>query len=145
MFRKILVGFDGSKGAEGALQKAIELAKLCHSEINVLTVFRHHSLLEASFSMVRPQDPGNMDDLMRGHATEVAEYAKKLAQDAGASNVRAFIKPGQPSRSIVAFAEEHEVDLIAVGSRGLGSFEGYMLGSVSHKITGLAGCPVLVV
>ena len=36
-------------------------------------------------------------------------------------------------------------DLIVVGSRGLGATENYLLGSVSHKVTGLAACPVLVV
>ena len=145
MFKSILVGYDGSKGADAALRKACELAVVCDAELLIVTVFRHHSLLEASFSMVRPQEPGNMDDLMRGHAQEVAEYAKTVAQECGARKIRAFVKAGQPARSIVTFAEEHGVDLIAVGSRGLGSIEGYLVGSVSHKITGLADCPVLVV
>ncbi|MEW5425100.1 universal stress protein [Amorphus sp. 3PC139-8] len=144
MFRRILVPCDGSKGAEGALLKAIDLAKLCGSELILLTVYRHHSLLEASFSMVRAEEPGNMDDIMRGHATEVVEFAKRIAIDAGLKP-RAFVKAGQPARSIVAFATEHDVDLIVIGSRGLGSLEGYLLGSVSHKVTGLASCPVLVV
>lgn len=144
MFRRILVPCDGSKGAEGALLKAIDLAKLCGSELILLTVYRHHSLLEASFSMVRAEEPGNMDDAMRGHATEVVEFAKRIATDAGLKP-RAFVKAGQPARSIVAFATEHDVDLIVIGSRGLGSLEGYLLGSVSHKVTGLASCPVLVV
>ncbi|KGB82204.1 MAG: universal stress protein [Confluentimicrobium sp.] len=145
MFKRILVGFDGSKGAEAALMKAIELAKICGAELNLMTVFRHHSLLEASFSMVRPTEPENMDDVMRAHATGVAEHAKSLAQKAGLSNIRAFVKPGHPSRSIVAFAKDHQVDLIVLGRRGLGSVEGYLLGSVSHKVTGLSDCPVLVV
>ena len=144
MFRRILVPYDGSKGAERALYKAIELAKLCDSELVLLTIYRHHSLLEASFSMVRPETPGNMDDIMRGHASDVADYAKRLAVDAGIKP-RAFVKAGQPARGIVAFAAEHEVDLIVMGSRGLGSIEGYLLGSVSHKVTGLANCPVMVV
>jgi nucleotide-binding universal stress UspA family protein len=46
---------------------------------------------------------------------------------------------------VVRFAEEHGGDLIVVGSRGLGSVEGFLVGSVSHKVTGLAECPVLVV
>ena len=144
MFRKIMVPFDGSTNAETALQKAVELAALTGGEILILTVYRHHSMLEASFSMVRPSDPGNMDDAMRSHAREVADHAKRIAQEAGASQVRAFIKAGQPARTIIAWSKEKEVDLIVLSSRGMGSVEGYLLGSVSHKVTALAECPVLV-
>ncbi|MFN3954020.1 MAG: universal stress protein [Pararhodobacter sp.] len=144
MFQKIMVPFDGSTNAETALKKSVELAALTGGELLVLTVYRHHSMLEASFSMVRPDDPGNMDDAMRDHAREVADHAKKIALEAGAGNVRAFIKAGQPARTIVAWAKEKEVDLIVLSSRGMGSVEGYLLGSVSHKVTALASCPVLV-
>ena len=95
--------------------------------------------------MVRHSDPGNMDDVLRKHAQEVAEHGKSIAREAGAEKVRAFIKNGPPARTIVAWAKDKEVDLIVLGSRGLGSVEGYLLGSVSHKVTGLAKCPVLVV
>ncbi|WP_306004530.1 universal stress protein [Aquicoccus porphyridii] len=145
MFKRILVPFDGSKGGERALHKAVELAELCEAEINVLTVYRHHGMLEASFSMVRASDPGRMDDAMRDHASEVAEYAKTTAKEGGATQVRAFVKSGQPARTIVRFADEHECDLIVLGARGMGSVEGYLLGSVSHKVTGLSPVPVLVV
>ena len=146
MFQRILVPYDGSNNAEVALGRAVELAKLTGGEVVILTVYRHHSMLEASLSMVRQQDlPGNTDAVLREYATEVAEYAKQVAVDAGAPHVRAFVKAGQPARTIIRVAEDKEVDLIVLGSRGLGSVETYLLGSVSHKVTGLARCPVLVV
>jgi len=147
MFRHILVPMDGSKGAEAALEMAVKLAAQAGdpAEVLILTVYRHHGYLEASFSMVRKDDPENIDDVLRAHAREVADAAKAHAERLGATQVRAFVKNGPPARSIVAFAREHDVDLIVLGSRGLGSIEGYLLGSVSHKVTGLAECPVLVV
>lgn len=147
MFQKILIAYDGSNGAERALIKASELARLCEAHLVVLTVYRHHSMLEASLSMVRgASEPGsNLDAAMRGAARDAADYAKSHASDAGVGTVSAFIKAGQPARTIVAVAAEKGCDLIVVGSRGLGATEGYLLGSVSHKVTGLAGCPVLVV
>lgn len=145
MFQRILVPFDGSKHAEAGLKMAVEIAALTRAEITILTVFRHHSMLEASFSMVRATEPGNVEDAMRAHARDVADHAKKIALDAGAKNVRAFIKEGQPARTIVAWAMEKDVDLIVLTSRGMGSIEGYLLGSVSSKVTALAECPVLVV
>ena len=145
MFSHILAAYDGSTGATEAVKKAAGLARLCEAELTVLTIYRHHSLLEASFSVTPPGNRGNLDDIMRDHAREVAEAGRDLAREAGAPTVRAFTKAGQPARGIVAFAKEHDCDLIVVGSRGLGSVEGFLVGSVSHKLTGLAECPVLVV
>lgn len=145
MFKHILAPYDGSKNAMAALEKAVELKKLTGAALSVLTVYRHHSLLEASFSMIRPSDPQNMDDIMRGHAKETAEDAKARAVALGAVDTRAFVRNGPVARGIVSFADEHGVDLIVLGTRGLGSVENYLLGSVSHKVTGTARCPVLVV
>ncbi|MEM5470234.1 universal stress protein [Hoeflea sp. AS60] len=145
MFERILIAVDGSEGSKKALRLASKLQQTCGGNLMVLTVFRHHSLLEASMSMVRPDEPESLDDSMRNYAKEVAEDAKAIAAEAGAGNVRAFVKAGQPARTIVKFAEEHEADLIIVGSRGLGDMQGFLLGSVSHKVTSLASIPVMVV
>ncbi|MDF1609279.1 universal stress protein [Hoeflea sp. YIM 152468] len=145
MFERILVAVDGSEGSKKALMLASKLQQTCGCELLILTVFRHHSLLEASTSMVRPEDPENLDDSMRDYAKDVAEEAKKIAAEAGADQVRAFVKAGQPARMIVQFAQDHKVDLIIVGSRGLGDMQGFLLGSVSHKVTSLASIPVMVV
>lgn len=145
MFERIVVAYDGSVGADGALTAAVGLAGLCGAELTVLTIYRHHSRLEASFSIQRPDDAESTDEIMRAYAREVAEAGRARALELGAKRVRAFVKGGQPARSVVSFAREHGSDLIVVGSRGLGSVEGFLLGSVSHKITGLAECPVLVV
>lgn len=144
MFERILVGFDGSDCATEALRKAAGLAKLTGAELMVLTVFRHHGLLEGSFSVAR-EDKGNMDDDSRAFAREMAAAGKALVQAEGVENVHAFIKPGAPARTLVAFGKERGADLIVVGSRGVGSIEEFLLGSVSHKVSGLAECPVLVV
>ncbi|MCB2012829.1 MAG: universal stress protein [Geminicoccaceae bacterium] len=145
MFKNILVPVDGSDNAYHALEHAVAVQKATGGSLTLLTIYRHHSMLEASLSMVRPGEPGNMDDIMRGHAKEVAEQAKKRAIELGAADPRAFVRNGPVARGIVAFGEEHGIDLIVIGSRGLGSVESYLLGSVSHKVTALADCPVLVV
>jgi nucleotide-binding universal stress UspA family protein len=145
VYKTIVAAYDGSNGAVEALRHAAGLARLCDAELLVVTIYRHHSLLEASFAVDVPDDRGNMDEIMREHARSVAEAGRAQANEAGVEKVRLFMKGGQPARGIVAFAEEHGADLIVVGSRGLGSVEGFLVGSVSHKITSLADCPVLVV
>ncbi len=146
MFGKILIAYDGSRGAWEALETACKLARLSGGELVILTVYRHHAMLEASLSMVRGtiEPGGNLDEMMRQTAREAAEEAKAHATELGLEKVHAFIRNGPYARSIDAFAREKDCDLIVVGSRGLGSTEGYMLGSVSHKVTSLADIPVLV-
>ena len=146
MFKKILVPVDGSKGALEALDVAIELQKLMDAEIQLLCVFKHHSLFEASLSMVRPQDMQIPDDALMEYAKEVVEHAKKHAEELGATRVRGFVRGGRPSKAIVQVAEENGFDLIVMGSRGTtGEVDGMLLGSVSQRVAGRARMPVLVV
>lgn len=145
MYKRILVPCDGSRHASQALDNAVELQKLTGAELLLLTVYRHYSHLESAFSMVRPSQPEAMDDAMREYAEGIAQKTKERALSLGGKAPRAFVKNGPVARSIVGFAEEHRCDLIVIGKRGLGSLEEYLLGSVSHKVTGLAKCPVLVV
>ncbi len=145
MFERILVPVDGSDRAMAAVEMAVELQKKCDAELFLLCVYRHYSLLEASMSMVRPEKPENLDDSMREYATGVVDRAKRLAKKCGSPSVRGFVKSGPPARTIVSFAEDKHIGLIVLGSRGLGDVEGYLLGSVSHKVTSLSHCPTLVV
>ena len=145
MFKSILSAYDGSSAAKFALKKAANLATLCDSELTVITVHKHHSVLEGSMYVLDVEQPDNIDEIMRTAAKELAEQGAATAREAGVEKIRAFVKGGPTARTIVGFAQEHGNDLIVVGSRGAGSIEGFLLGSVSHKVTSLAKCPVLVV
>jgi nucleotide-binding universal stress UspA family protein len=52
---------------------------------------------------------------------------------------------GLPAERLVVIAEDEDAELIVVGSRGRGPLKAAILGSVSHQVIGLAGCPVMVV
>lgn len=147
MFNRILVPVDGSKGALKALQKAVGLHLLTGAELYVLCVFKHHSLLEASLSMVRPARLDIPDDALKEYATEIAVQAKSEAAGLGADpdKLRAFVKGGQPSRTIVRFARKRECDLIVVGAQGTNGEKSLLLGSVAQRVAGSAHCPTLVV
>jgi nucleotide-binding universal stress UspA family protein len=146
VFKKILVAVDGSEGALKALEKAVDLQKLTDAEIYLICVFKHHSLFEASLSMVRPENVQIPDQALKEYATDVVNHAREHSKLLGATKVRAFVKGGRPSKTIVKFAKEKEVDLIVVGTRGTnGDVEGYFLGSVSQRVASRAKCPTLVV
>ncbi|MBB3190200.1 universal stress protein [Halomonas cerina] len=147
MFNRILVPVDGSKGALKALDKAVGLQLLTGAELYILCVFKHHSLLEASLSMVRPEKLELPDDALKEYATEIAVHAKSQAVERGvpAEKVRAFVKGGRPSRTIVRFARKRECDLIVIGAQGTSGEPGLLLGSVAQRVSGSAHCPTLVV
>lgn len=146
MYKTIVVPVDGSRGSIAALDKAVELQKLTEGELLILCVFKHHSLLEGSLSMVRAKDPPIPDDALRDYAKEIAEAAKERAKAKGARKVRAFVKGGRPSSTIIDFAKKRNADLIVIGTRGsTGTPRGYLMGSVAQRVASMAKCPTLVV
>ncbi|WP_348651721.1 universal stress protein [Paenibacillus silviterrae] len=50
-----------------------------------------------------------------------------------------------PEHEILKYARDTEQQLIIIGSRGLSGIKEMMLGSVSHKVSQLSNCPVLIV
>lgn len=147
MFNRILVPVDGSSGAITALDKGVGLQLLTGAELYLLCVFKHHSLLEASLSMVRPEKLNIPDDALKEYATEIAVHAKTHALEMGVSadKLRAFVKGGRPSRTIVRFARKRECDLIVIGAQGTNGDKSLLLGSVAQRVAGSAHCPTLVV
>ncbi|MGD8350244.1 MAG: universal stress protein, partial [Gammaproteobacteria bacterium] len=134
-----------SEAAQAALDKAIELQKICDAELLILSVYREHNLWKASVTMVNPELTASTDPALEAFAREVAEKSKEYAKSSGVKKVRSFYMGGGPSRMIVKFSEDHDVDLIVMGSRGMSDSTRHLLGSVSHKVTSLAECPVMVV
>jgi len=145
MFKHILVPVDGSENSFEALKAAIEIGKVFNATLYILSVYKEHRLWNASVSMVNPELTGSTDEALKEYAREVAQRGKEYALEQGAQNVRSFYMGGGPSRMIIKFSKEHDVDLIVLGSRGLSDSDHHLLGSVSHKVTSLSQCPVLVV
>ncbi len=119
MFKKILVPVDGSECGQEALEKAIELQKLCQAELIILSVYRQHNLWKASVSMVNQELTASTDEALESYAKEVAEKSKEFTRQQGVEKVRSFYMGGGPARMIVEFSEDHDIDLIVMGSRGM--------------------------
>jgi nucleotide-binding universal stress UspA family protein len=78
------------------------------------------------------------------HATEVLDKAR-LDLEGQVDSVATRMHLGYAGPTIVDMARACRVDLVAVGSRGLGMYKGFLLGSVSDYVAQHAHCPVLVV
>ena len=78
------------------------------------------------------------------HSTEVLDKARNDLEGR-VDSVATRMHLGHAGPTIVEMARACRVDLVAVGSRGLGMYKGFLLGSVSDYVAQHAHCPVLVV
>lgn len=75
----------------------------------------------------------------------IADDGAQTARKAGAAKVRTIAQEGDPAEAILNAAKDDKVDLIVVGSRGLGSLKGLLMGSVSSKVVHLSDCCCITV
>ena len=135
----IVVGTDGSPGAEAAVQKAIELVHDTSATIHLVCVYPGQSPLER-IGMTARQDPTDL----RGVASDVLARDERRFVEAGFA-VEKHAREGDPAHVIIEVAEEQDADLIVVGARGSTGLRRFMLGSVSSKLAHHAPSSVLIV
>lgn len=146
MFKTILVAVDGSKHATKAVDIAADLAQKYAARLLLLTVYKQVSPMETSHTLTKSaKELGASGSALREVGNDIVAAAAARARERGAENVETFVKRGHPSRTIVDFAKEKGADAIIMGSRGLGDIGGFLLGSVSHKVSSLAECTCITV
>lgn len=143
MMNKILVPVDGSEPSLRALDLAGEIARKFDALLVLIYVIRDMQLPEgirqmAEVEMVRETRLTTLQKI----AQRILEEAAERVRANGAVKIKIEIRPGDPAGAILRYASEEAIDLIAMGSRGLGQVEGLLLGSVSRKVGNLAkvGC-----
>ena len=76
---------------------------------------------------------------------QILKRAESDANSAGVDDVTLRLLDGEYSNSILGAAEECKADVIVLGRRGLSPLQGFVTGSVSHKVSQRASCSVLTV
>jgi nucleotide-binding universal stress UspA family protein len=84
-------------------------------------------------------------ELLEPVGRQILEQAALAARQGGVKNVTTKLMSGSPPDSILAAAKKEKADLVVLGTRGYGELKGLFLGSVSHKVSAQADCPVLTV
>jgi nucleotide-binding universal stress UspA family protein len=139
-YQNILVAIDGSKEAEWAFKKGIEIAK--RNDANLLLT---HVIDTRTFAMVEAYDR-TIAEKADNLAAELLENYQNIASNAGVKNVAYEIEFGSPKIRIPKdIAKKHQVDLIICGATGMNVVERFFIGSVSEHITRYATCDVLVI
>ena len=137
----IVVGHDGSDGADDALTAALELADQLHVPVVVVR----------AWSIATAPRPSNWEF---GYVSSFDQYSAavhdELVQDARAAvkkypaiSVSYCAVHASPATSLIDLSRDAR--LLVVGTRGRGGLAGMLLGSVSEQCVRHAACPVLVV
>lgn len=146
MFKKILCAVDGSEHSLKAAETAAQIACRFDAKLTVLTVAKPVKLpLKLREFFAEESLLGEAKYVIEPMTEDVLKEAKQRAIEAGLAKVETVVREGHPARTIVAFAKREKSDAIVLGSRGLGDFESTLLGSVSHKVSSLSPCTVVIV
>jgi len=138
MYEHILVPTDGSEGTMQAIEHALELAG-DESTIHVLSVVDQRVYLAAG---------GDQQDAviqsLRDDAVQAVEACAEKCE--GKASTTTAIRDGVPHRVILDYADEHDADVVVMGTHGrTGRDKLTSLGSVTERVIENAKRPVLVV
>lgn len=134
--KRVLVGFDGSEGAENALNKAMMIIAE-DGELILLAI------------IPLPSDRNLLDQ--KTYETlklQAHVMINNVIRDIGAHSftINGMVKEGEDIAAVIIdVANELSCDLIVLGSKGSSALGRYPIGSVANKVVQYAAKPVMVV
>ncbi len=138
MFKKILVGIDGSPQSFRAAKMAGDIARVMDSDIYLVVAYDPI-----------PHDLGDsyLEDMITTRISSAEEIFSGAVRECGEiqGNVVKEILEGPPAEAILSVVGAREIDIIVMGTRGLGRIASLFLGSQSQKVIAEANIPVLLV
>ena len=144
---KIVIGTDGSKFSNAAVEAACEIAA-CQPETEVLLVSAYElpGPVAAEPFVSAPIYTQEIVDGLSAATEAVLESARRtVIRNCPGVPVNTRECRGKPATAIVDEAAEWKADLIVVGSHGHGFWGRALLGSVSDEVIHHAPCSVMVV
>src|SRR6056297_2114377 len=142
MSRRLLVPVDGSEQAASAVQFAAETAP------GATTVLLHViNPAEAGFSAQAsvPSFSEEWYEEQQATAEQRFDELEAAVREAGVDRVERVTEVGRPTKIIVEYADEHDIDQIVMGSHGRSGVSRLLLGSVAEVVVRRASVPVTVV
>ena len=139
MFKKILVGYDGSEGAKKALRTAVDIAKHYGAELHSISVeedLPHYAATVGEVQEVKAEK--------NGYFARLNEEARGIAAKEGVT-LHTKVIAGHEVETIVDYARDHHFDLVVIGFMGHSKIYDRVWGSTSQNIARLVPCTVMVV
>ncbi|YCK39632.1 universal stress protein [Actinomadura sp. ATCC 39365] len=135
---RVVVGYDGSRDAQAAMEYAVEQARARGARLHVVSAWQM-----PVFSPYAVTYNTLIQDLMREETGAARERVVPWRE----ANPDLVVTDEQPcAHPVTALMQAAgSADLVVVGSRGRGGFASAVLGSVSHGVLHHVTCPVAVV
>lgn len=137
-FSKILVAVDNSECASRAFDYAARLSKLTGARISVVHVIPPAPATEGISVAELAEDLEKEGEQLLAKIKTRAEIQFGIKEET-------MLGKGDPSKVILAMANDIGADLLVMGSSGMGGVKEFLLGSVSHAVSNHVHCPVLIV
>jgi nucleotide-binding universal stress UspA family protein len=142
--QKILVTLDGSNFSEEILPYAENLAKSMNSQVTILRVIEPAKLPQLAAYMDREKfEKDFMDKLEREAERYLAK--KKTVLEIKEVKVNSALLEGKPVETILQYAEDKSINLIALSTHGFSGITKWAYGSVAARIIEGSNRPVLLV
>ena len=146
MIKNILVATDASPASNRAINLAADMAGKYGAALHLLYAVREMQLPPELKKMAEVEKiAGARSDVLDFVARKILSDAERRAEKKGASKVKTALEHGDPATVILRYAKKHKVDLIVLGTRGLGQVKGMLMGSVSRKVTNLSDISCLII
>jgi nucleotide-binding universal stress UspA family protein len=147
-FSKIVVGIDGSAESMKAVEFAVSMAKIYRAELVAVHVLTSDiGYIYSSPGVEGP--PLTIKEIIllaEDEATKWFDEAKEIANNKEIQLKTEFIVAKKSVlNTMLEYVEEHNINLIVVGTRGRSGIKKMLLGSVASGLVTYASCPVLAI
>lgn len=142
---RLLLPVDGSQASLRAVERAVALGGQLSQPIEILLLnVQPHAPWSDLMLSGKPSDLEAFARQQRAAGEKVLQSAQAIVEAAGVA-CRGFVEIGDAPYVINDYVNQYHCDQIVMGTRGLGSVGGLLLGSVTNKVLHLVKVPVMLV
>jgi len=139
---RFLVAVDGSDHAVRAVKHLLQVASDSKASVEAHILNVQPPIAIGGIKRAVTQEM--IDDYYRDEGNQMLNSVRQLLDKSSVPHTY-HIGIGPIAETIIDYGREHGCTHIIIGSRGLGSLSGLLLGSVATKVLHLAEVPVTVV
>ena len=143
-----MVGIDGSEESMKAAEYAISIAKLYNAELIAITVLTSDiGYIYSSPGVESP--PLTVKEIILLAGDEAKKWFDEIKEKANKKGIQlkteSIVAKKSLLNTILEYVEEHNINLVVVGTRGRSGIKKMLLGSIASGLVTYSPCPVLVI